>query len=360
MRKYILIILAVLLINTCAFASIDNHWAYNDFIRGINNGYVNGYADNKYLPNNHIKYSEFIKLIVKVYNSEILNSNNVWYTSYVNYAIKVDILTKDIGDYNKCITRSEVIELLCNYLRLYNINIVGNNVDFLYKNNILKGYDDSTLRIDNYITRAEAITLMNRIIDYKEQYIYNEINDSIFEKHDLYKYTNYNHENTIFSNTYIVKNNKILYSDTGRYSVYKNEFVPQYNDKVLKLLKVLINKENYVFNIYVKDTNYLYIVYGSKDKYIDNGYSNFEVIINMKDNVVTFKVYRLWKELNELKQGIYNKYYIIKLQKALEVFLLKEDVTSLIECINNDVTSFSCDQCKYKEDNGIINIDIFE
>lgn len=351
--------------NTCLASTLDieNHWAYTDIKRCMNNDYIVGYPDGTFKPNNYIKWNEFIKIVVSIMEDNVFYNSVNWEKPYIDYAINNKLITNERDSYNEYITRGEVANILYTFLTIY--GVVENTSDlpstYLQSKNILKGYEDNTLRLDNNITRAEAVVLLNRTIDLKNEYIYNHKFDiNVFKNEDVYNYTNYKNESSIFLNTYNIKNEKVYYSDVGRYDIYKDIYISQYNDVVIDILLELMDKENYVLNTYIKENKSIIIALGSNGEYVSNGSALFEIIlfeekqkIGNYEYKIKINVYKLWKELDEIKQGVkYNPYYVEKLRSSLSQLVDKEVCNRIITMIlnsetQNDKLSF------YLERNGV-------
>ncbi len=343
---------------------IDNHWAYTQIIRGINNKWINGYPDNTFKPENNIKSNEFIKILVSIIEDNIQTNTKQWDKPYIDYAFDIGILKSKDKDFNYLIDRQKVCNLIFNFINIKleenselnnneqikkeykDINVQDKEIIFLLNNNIINGYPDNTLRLDNYITRAEAICVITRAIDYIDKYNYSyNYTEDIFHNNNISNYTNYDGNNELFLNTYKVKNNKVIYSDSGRLDVYKNKIVEKYNDKVIQILLSLINKELYVLNTYDPNQKAIYIAIGEDKEYINNGNSLFEIILfEDKQEIEEFKfdvqinVYKLWKELNDINSNIkFNQNYQRKFMNLLKVFLSNEDLNNIIENIQNNI-----------------------
>lgn len=353
MKKLISIVMCFILINSMCFAyisDIQTHWAYEHIVRNVNNEYINGYPDNTFKPDDYIKENEFIKILVKIMENSILPLKQEWDKPFIEYAIKVGLINNEEKDYNKFIKREDCFEIIYNFLYInlkdikdeFNkpLDNVEDKIDLLYKLNIVNGYPDNTLKLENNITRAETTKLINKTVDYIDLCIYeNQIDLQFFNTENIYDYTNYTNKNdNLFLNNFKISNNKVLYNDLGRYSKYTNKYIDKYNNKVIDILLTLINKNNYVVNTYLDEQKCIIIGYGEKKEYVYNNNVLFEVILyedtkslnnNFKYNV-KINVYQLWKELNEIKQDIkINKYYLNKLLKVLDVFIIKEDVNKI-------------------------------
>lgn len=385
MKKKIIIfslILCICINKNIGFATIsdiDNHWAYNQIIRGVNNKWISGYEDKQFKPNNNIKKNEFIKILVSIIDENIQSNNNQWDKPYIDYAYSINLLDSKNVDFNYLINREEVCVLIYNFIILqlesnsdlkldknsvkeFNDQSVNDSkIIFLLNNNILSGYPDNTLRLNNYITRAEAICIINRAIDYINTYNYSyKYSKEIFNKYNISDYTNYFGNNKLFLNTYELKNNKVLFYDKGRLSMYNAKYIEKYNQYIIEILLSLINKDLYVLNTYNPNNKCVYIALGENKEYINNGNSLFEVLLFEEKQVikkfnydVQINVYKLWKELNDINKNIkINENYLIKFINLLKVFLSSEDLNNIVNNIQNNICN-SPNQKYYFEKKGL-------
>ncbi|CEP92703.1 glucan endo-1 [[Clostridium] sordellii] len=167
---------------------ISQHWAKKEINQFISSGYVNGYEDGTFRPDNSITRAEFVKLVNKYFgfnNKEDIKfsdiNTNDWYYNDICIASKSGYINgyeDKTFKPNKTITREEVSKILIS---------IKNKQDNLYdklnkypdKNKIsnwakpyvegaieqgyLKGNDLGFLNPTNNITRAESITILSRV-----------------------------------------------------------------------------------------------------------------------------------------------------------------------------------------------------
>ncbi|CEO10520.1 glucan endo-1 [[Clostridium] sordellii] len=167
---------------------ISGHWAKKEINQFISSGYVNGYEDETFRPDNSITRAEFVKLVNKYFgfnNKEDIKFSDInindWYYNDICIASK----TGYINGYedktfkpNKTITREEVSKILISiknkqdnvYDKLNKYpdkNKVSNwakpYVEGAIEQGYLKGNDLGLLNPTNNITRAESITILSRV-----------------------------------------------------------------------------------------------------------------------------------------------------------------------------------------------------
>lgn len=149
-------------------------------------GYVRGYENNVFKPNNYITRAEVAQIIANIVQNEgtIANSstdtNNAWYTKGVNKTIGLGIM-KGYPDKsfkpNASITRQELAITLFNLIdtdksfgtvqsQLKDISgqYGKSAIEFLAAMDVIHGYEDGTFRPNNKITRAETVTMINNLL----------------------------------------------------------------------------------------------------------------------------------------------------------------------------------------------------
>ena len=167
---------------------ISEHWAKKEINQFISSGYVNGYEDGTFRPDNSITRAEFVKLVNKYFgfnNKEDIKfsdiNTNDWYYNDICIASKSGYINgyeDKTFKPNKTITREEVSKILISiknkqdnvYDKLNKYpdkNKVSNwakpYVEGAIEQGYLKGNDLGFLNPTNNITRAESITILSRV-----------------------------------------------------------------------------------------------------------------------------------------------------------------------------------------------------
>ena len=157
---------------------------------GGSKAYISGYEDGTFRPDNTITRAETAAIIArcsadfdenKMYASDFTDvSDNEWYANYVGYAAEKGYIHGYEGGPFKAdidITRGELAVILSKYGSFDGDGIctefsdVPNDyyateyIKSLYDENIVSGYEDGTFKPDNSVTRAEAVTMMNKVLD---------------------------------------------------------------------------------------------------------------------------------------------------------------------------------------------------
>lgn len=170
-------------------------WYYPEISKSSKLGLFNGYADGTFKPNGNITIAEVIKVASVVratYDGETPPSNSnsgAWYGDYVSYAVSKGIIgSGDFSNYNSKAKRSEMAYIFSQALPVSEypaINAVPKipdvttstehygNIFALYEAGILKGSDAyGTFRPDDYITRAEASAIINRVAQAEDRAVF--------------------------------------------------------------------------------------------------------------------------------------------------------------------------------------------
>ena len=170
-----------------SLTDIKSHWAEENINNFINKGYINGYEDSTFKPDNSITRAEFIKIFNKYFG--LTNTSGQSFSDTANHWAKDEI---DIAITNKIvsgfedktfrpdepITREQAALIISNYKKLPNNNLnsinkysdsnsisnwAKNAVEAMLEKGYMSGYFDNTLKPKNNLTRAEAVTLLSRI-----------------------------------------------------------------------------------------------------------------------------------------------------------------------------------------------------
>ena len=109
---------------------MDGSWYANYMKFAVSKGYISGYDDGTYRPNNVITRAEFAAMIARYIDIEQLNGEDKF---------------TDITEFDWC----------------------NKQINALADENIVSGYDDRTFKPANSITRAEAAAIINRALERK-------------------------------------------------------------------------------------------------------------------------------------------------------------------------------------------------
>lgn len=187
-------ILTVTSFNAHVLANTDDisgHWSETQIKEWANIGYINGYPDGTFLPDNSITRAEFLTLVNKIFKFE--NKTNInfidvrpdyWAYSEIQKGISAGYVSGDKNgtfrpdDFitrqeaaviiNKLLDNTEITENKPNFKDAYDIDEwAKNSVDIVYEHGILSGFPNGTYRPKKYMTRAEAVSALKRLTELK-------------------------------------------------------------------------------------------------------------------------------------------------------------------------------------------------
>lgn len=196
MKKIVLTTLAAILIlgvnlsfaNTQNFIDVNtSHWAksYIDSLKS--SGIISGYPDGTFKPSANVKINEFIAMTVKALGYYYESPADDWAKPYIDKAYNLRIIEAGQFEfYTKEINRQQMASIVVNAVALTDFRPSTEDDEYIrneikdfnaicdyYKQNALdsyklgmtSGYPDGTFRPLNFSTRAEAATLISKLID---------------------------------------------------------------------------------------------------------------------------------------------------------------------------------------------------
>jgi hypothetical protein len=166
----------VTILAASSFTDTKGHWAERSIANAVTSGYVDGYEDGSFKPEQSVSRAEFIKMLILgafkdnklIYPAERVFGDE-WYAPYT--AAAKDVLVKEsdgLGtDWNKPMTRLEMARVAERSAKPGENNDVESKWMFLTTSNgLIQGMDSKgTLAPDGVTTRAQAITIIERVKD---------------------------------------------------------------------------------------------------------------------------------------------------------------------------------------------------
>lgn len=166
------------------------HWAYQPIQKMADRGVIQGVGDNIFAPNDNVTGAEFITMLIRAfYNDDTItaqqNTSSNWSAPYINLANSLNLLNGVTAN-NNAMNRADMAEVIYNFLVQKDITIPGDNeiqkviipdigtlsteqqkcIKVVYSLGHLKGIDETgNFKGQNNMTRAEAATVLNRLID---------------------------------------------------------------------------------------------------------------------------------------------------------------------------------------------------
>lgn len=192
------------------YTDIANHWAYDSICNVIQKGYFKGITDDKFEPETDMSRAMLVTVLWRLTGDEIKTTkvvdgvtktypkyvnmfwdmkDDAWYTDYVSWANKNDIIdgySKREFRPDESVTREQLAVILYNYLKNYKLvrtfdtMKVNEKASFLDEANIsewakdkvstmqqiglLEGRNDGSFDPKATVTRAEIATVIERLI----------------------------------------------------------------------------------------------------------------------------------------------------------------------------------------------------
>lgn len=170
----------------------QNHWAYENIMKLKELGIIDGIGDNKFNPSGIVTREQFLKMLVEAAGIEEALSNtsfddvdvDAWYAPYVAAGVKsglINGITADTFGVGSEIKRQDMAVMIVRILEGKNIPVTetsevfedDSNISDYAKNavykvrdaGIINGYADNTFAPMASLTRAEAATVIIKLLD---------------------------------------------------------------------------------------------------------------------------------------------------------------------------------------------------
>lgn len=148
--------------------------------------YIAGYPDGTFKPGKEVTRAEAVRMFVRLVNegkelpknptTKFKDANNNWYSDEINFAVSKGFI-KGYSDGtfkpNQGITRAEFAQMIAVFVKegypgSSNFKDVkghwaANAIEQLYGSKKIKGFPDGTFKPDQKLTRAEAVTVLNSV-----------------------------------------------------------------------------------------------------------------------------------------------------------------------------------------------------
>ena len=167
---------------------IKGHWAEKDIIKLVNKKAVSGYPDGNFLPEQPITRAEFAVTLVKAYGLPLSegkifkDSGNHWAKDYIATANAGNIISgynDDSFGPEDQITREQMAVMINNAAKFdadgMSVIFTDNNdisewaknaVERVAGNKVINGYPDGTFKPKQSTTRAEAVTVIVKSLEF--------------------------------------------------------------------------------------------------------------------------------------------------------------------------------------------------
>lgn len=164
-------------------------WYYPHMKTLVGKGGINGYADGAFKPNDTITNAEFIKIVVGIIDGEKQIGTAHWAENYINKAVELGIVLTDeytAEQYDESIKRQNMAKVVSRTMdKIFHEAIIENTHEYTsritdwdntcgvckpdiaqaYAKGIIAGMPDGSFAGRSSSTRAEAATMIVRLID---------------------------------------------------------------------------------------------------------------------------------------------------------------------------------------------------
>lgn len=177
---------------TFKFSDIKStDWYINTVSKLVGLGGIDGYPDGTFKPNGSITRAEFTKILVSSlgFNNPTKTGNH-WASGYITKAEEIKLIEKgELKNIDSAISRNEMAKMCANALDYLKESHVDNREDYKYQikdfdkipkeyqdyvlkaytKGIISGYPDGNFKGNQGLTRAEASTVVIRVLDADER-----------------------------------------------------------------------------------------------------------------------------------------------------------------------------------------------
>jgi hypothetical protein len=153
------------------FKDTAGHWAQSAINLAVEKGYVDGFQDGNFHPDEKLTRAQFLKMVMTATNTSVGSaSGGAWYTPYVDAATNAGIISSsDFSDQNwdAPMTRLEMAKVAVRAAGIQN----SDDKKWMYlatKAGLVQGTDDTgSLSMEKTTTRAESVTIIERVLSVK-------------------------------------------------------------------------------------------------------------------------------------------------------------------------------------------------
>ncbi|WP_240418335.1 S-layer homology domain-containing protein [Paenibacillus periandrae] len=149
--------------NEIKFMDMKDHWANVPVKDGVAKGYVDGYEDGTFKPDKEVTRAEFIKLVSAALGQKVdPEQGSLWYLAYVRAMKEEGILSQHFyeDDMGYPMIRAEMAMVASKAVDKES----DGTLEFAVKTGLLNGVGGGELDEMGVTTRAQAITVIERIL----------------------------------------------------------------------------------------------------------------------------------------------------------------------------------------------------
>lgn len=230
--------------STTSLSDIKGHWAESSIKDFVSKGYVGGYSNGTFKPNNNITRAEFVVMVnnyfglTKSSGKVFSDTKNHWAKTAIDIAVTNGVCNgKTATEFkpNDYITREQVAVMLSNYKKLTDKNheeiykftdkaqissYAKDSVEGVVERGYMSGYSDGNFKPNNKITRAEAVSTLSRV---HKGAVPPVVNTAVPSTPSVKPPTNNNNTNNSTSNSGSASNNSTVYVTPSGKSYHKTK-----------------------------------------------------------------------------------------------------------------------------------------
>jgi hypothetical protein len=148
-----------------------SHWAKGQIELAVQKGYVSGFPDGSFRPDDKVTRAQFIRMLADALKLPHVEQGYPWYQPYVAALVETGIhKEKDFSsEYDKPITRMEMVRLAVRAVNL-SLQLSGESPDDAVlmheatSKGIIHGMGNGELAPDGHSTRAQAVAVIERVL----------------------------------------------------------------------------------------------------------------------------------------------------------------------------------------------------
>lgn len=159
-------------------SDIKGHWGEQSIQQAIEAGYVDGYEDGTFRPDRDITRAEYVTMVTKAMGLDPLNkdSDNQWYDPYISAVVNAGYHRYsdfNNGTWDTPISRLEMARIAVRAANeeLQSAENQSSDEELMFlatKTGLITGMADGQLGKEETATRAQSVTIIQRILDLKE------------------------------------------------------------------------------------------------------------------------------------------------------------------------------------------------
>lgn len=146
----------------------DTYWASDQINLSVDKGYVSGFPDGTFKPDEKVSRAQFIRMLVDALKLPHIEQGDPWYQPYVAAVIEIGIHreTDFDSEYDKLLTRLEMTRLIDRAIQIDIVDFTDKDyVVAATENGLIHGKDRKDLNINGYATRAESVVVIERVLE---------------------------------------------------------------------------------------------------------------------------------------------------------------------------------------------------